>query len=107
MTYTTVWKERNSLTESMGFGLEVVHLEQLKNDCLSDFLPQRSLPEESGEKTVSWLPLCHWCVSDFSVSYYLEINLGVSFVSVPGSIDLTFEPLPCLTLFGSTSEAQL
>lgn len=46
-------------------------------------------------------------MSDFSVSYYLEINLGVSFVSVPGSIDLTFEPLPCLTLFGSTSEAQL
>lgn len=46
-------------------------------------------------------------MGDFSVSYYLEINLGVSFVSVPGSIDLTFEPLPCLTLFGNTSEAQL
>lgn len=46
-------------------------------------------------------------MNDFPVSYYLEINPGVFFVSVTGSIDLTCETLPCPTLFGSAFEAQL
>lgn len=65
---------------------------------LTSFHREAFLKNQGRRRYVGFGCVMDWCVSDFPVNYYLEINPGVSFVSVTGSIDLTFETLPCSTL---------